>query len=97
MWPGFSENMRVLKWIVERVHRRVGARESDLGWMPTFEDLDWSGSTTSHAEFELLVAIDVDAWHRELAQHREWFDRVGAHLPKELASKHAWLSLRLSH
>jgi phosphoenolpyruvate carboxykinase (GTP) len=95
MWPGFSENMRVLRWIVERTHDRAGARETDLGWIPRFEDIDWTGSDISRAEFEPLVAIDGDAWDRELQQHAEWFESIGAHLPKPLTFKQALLSTRL--
>ncbi len=95
LWPGFGENMRVLKWIVERVKGRAGARETDLGWIPRYEDLDWSGSDISRAEFEPLTRVDADVWHRELLEHGDWFAKLGTQLPKSLAVKQDLLMLRL--
>jgi phosphoenolpyruvate carboxykinase (GTP) len=85
IWPGFGENVRILKWIVDRVHGRAYAEESPLGWMPRYEDIDWTGLDFSEDEFSIIMSIDRDNWEAELLSHEELFIKLYDRLPKEMA------------
>ncbi len=82
-WPGFGDNMRVLQWIIGRVHGETGAVESPIGWMPRYQDLDWAGLDFSEEQFDELMSIDREAWKREVLMHEELFERMYDKLPKE--------------
>jgi phosphoenolpyruvate carboxykinase (GTP) len=85
MWPGFSENMRILKWVVERAHGHAMSIESPIGWMPRFEDLDWQGMEDfSSQKFSELMSVDRDDWQQELLAHEALFMQLYDRLPKEL-------------
>ena len=84
LWPGFGENMRVLKWIVQRVHGGASASESPIGWMPRYEDMDWTGlESFTKEEFSKIMTIDREPWKQELLSHEELFSRLYDRLPKE--------------
>jgi phosphoenolpyruvate carboxykinase (GTP) len=95
LWPGFSENLRVLRWIVGRCQGRASARETPLGWMPRHEDIDWTGLPFPRETFELLTAVDRKAWRAELISHEELFLDLHSHLPKEMIFERELLICRL--
>jgi phosphoenolpyruvate carboxykinase (GTP) len=97
LWPGFGDNMRVLKWIIERCNGQAAARETPLGWMPRFEDLDWSGMDggITKAQFEQLMSIDVEAWNSELKLHADWFEKLKSRMPRRLLLKRDLLELAM--
>ena len=83
MWPGFGDNMRVLRWVVDRVHGRGMGIESPIGWVPKYEDLDWSGIDFPKDKFAKLMSIDRELWKQEIASHEELFMKLYDKLPKE--------------
>ncbi|MER3523564.1 MAG: phosphoenolpyruvate carboxykinase (GTP) [Ignavibacteria bacterium] len=83
LWPGFGENMRVLKWIIDRVHGRGYAIESPLGWMPRYQDILWDGMKMSEEEFERLMAVNSEEWKQEVLSHEELFSKLYDRLPRE--------------
>jgi phosphoenolpyruvate carboxykinase (GTP) len=95
LWPGFSENMRVLKWIVERTRGEASGRETPLGWMPRFADVDWTGLVFDEEDFDALMEIDRPAWRRELMDHEELFLDLRSFLPKEMLFERELLICRL--
>jgi len=95
LWPGYSENMRVLKWIVDRAHGRAAGRETPIGWMPRYEDLDWKGLAFSKEQFDELQAFDRAQWRQEVIGQEELFIDLHDHLPPELVYERELLICRL--
>jgi phosphoenolpyruvate carboxykinase (GTP) len=95
LWPGFSQNMRVLKWIVDRARGRALGQETPIGWMPRYEDMEWQGLDFSREQFEKLQAFDRDTWRKEVLDHEELFIQLQDHLPKEMIFERELLICRL--
>ena len=96
VWPGFGDNMRVLKWIVERVRNRApAAAESPFGFSPHYEDLDWTGLDFPKEKFETIMNIDRAEALAEARDQGDWFDRFGNRLPPELDQERQCLIKRL--
>ena len=96
LWPGFGENMRVLKWVVDRSRGRTGAFETVMGWVPRPGDLDLSGVDVSDEQFQQATAINFDEWQQELESQKEFFDKIGDRMPKSLLLWREMLLARLS-
>ena len=96
VWPGFGDNSRVLKWIVQRLEKEVGAEETAIGRLPTPEDLDVSGLSLTPDQLDLLLTVDTEAWREEAALIPAAYEKFGERLPAELWVQHGALVARLS-
>jgi phosphoenolpyruvate carboxykinase (GTP) len=97
IWPGFGENMRVLKWIVERCEGTAGGVETPLGVAPRFADLHWQGLSFPEAKFNEAMRIDGSTWNQELTSHDQLFDKVGEKLPTALRERRQTLEEQFRH
>jgi phosphoenolpyruvate carboxykinase (GTP) len=96
VWPGFGENMRIVKWIVDRIEGRAGGAEHLFGVSPRYEDLTWDGLDFAPASYQRITSVEADDWHRELASHGELFDKLAPRLPRPLLETRQQLQSRLS-
>ena len=97
LWPGFGENMRVLKWIIDRCENRADAGESPIGRVPSAQDLDLNElEGVSDEQMETLLAINPEEWRMELVGHANFFESLGGVVPDELLKQRAKLAERFS-
>lgn len=96
LWPGFGDNMRVLEWIVGRIHGNTGALETPLGWVPRIQDINLNGLEGFNQEkFATLMEINGESWKKEALSHGELLLKLHNRLPKEFAYEHELLIARL--
>ena len=95
LWPGYSENMRVLRWIVERAQGHGRGRETPIGWVPRYEHIDWTGLDFSREDFDELMEVDRAAWRKEVIAHEELFIELHDHLPPEMIYERELLICKL--
>ncbi|MBA4255621.1 MAG: phosphoenolpyruvate carboxykinase (GTP) [Polaromonas sp.] len=96
VWPGYGENMRVLKWMIDRLEGQKTGTETLFGTSPTYADINWTGLDFSAAQFDSVTSINQAAWQEELGLHTELFSQLAYHLPKELEETKARFQDRLN-
>ncbi len=95
LWPGYSENMRILRWVVDRVNGCVRGKETPIGWTPYFGDIDWNGLDFDRDTFDELQLVDRKQWKHEVMGHEELFLALHDHLPPEMIYERELLICRL--
>ncbi|WP_038217650.1 phosphoenolpyruvate carboxykinase (GTP) [Xenophilus azovorans] len=96
VWPGYGENMRVLKWMIDRVEGQGQGAEHVFGVSPRYEDLNWTGLDFTRTQFDKVTSIDKAAWQAELKLHAELFEQLAHRLPSELPATKAAIEQRLA-
>jgi len=96
VWPGYGENMRVLKWMIDRIEGQAQGTDHMFGVSPTYDEITWDGLDFTQAQFNTVTSIDKAAWTEELKLHTELFQQLAYHLPKELAETKAQIEKRLA-
>ena len=96
IWPGFGENMRILKWIVDRIKGKVSAKSNSFGLVPYFEDIIWNGLEFDSEKFSSLIEVPKTEVLQEINEVKEHFDRFGDFIPNELESQRIELEQRLN-
>ncbi len=96
LWPGYGDNIRVLKWIIERVRGEGSAVDSPVGLLPSPSAIDTSGLSLPAGEMDQLLSVDVTAWRQETERNAQFLAKFGRHMPKALLDEHQQLSERLA-
>ena len=96
VWPGFGENMRVLRWMIGRIEGKAEGVGHAFGVSPRYEDIDWSGLAFTREQFEQVISVDDADWRQELSQHAEFFDSLRQRLPAALTQTKAEIEGRLT-
>jgi len=96
VWPGFGENMRVLRWMIGRIEGKAQGVEHAFGVSPSYEDIDWNGLEFTREQFEQVISVDDADWRSELSLHAEFFDSLRQRLPAALTATKAQIESRLA-
>ena len=96
VWPGYGENMRVLKWMLERVEGSAGGDDNLFGVTPRYDDLNWSGLDFSREQYQSVTSMDRTQWQQELALHGDLFKLLAARLPAQLLDTQRALAAKLA-
>ena len=96
VWPGYGENMRVLKWMIDRIEGKASGTDHVFGVSPRYQDLTWTGLDFSADQFDSVTSMDRPAWEAELKLHAELFDQLAHHLPAELPATKSAIEERLA-
>lgn len=96
VWPGYGENMRVLKWMLDRIDGKGQGTENMFGVTPRYEDINWTGLSFTPAQYEQVTSIDKAAWQTELGLHGELFEQLAYHLPTDLTDTKAKFEARVA-
>jgi phosphoenolpyruvate carboxykinase (GTP) len=96
VWPGYGENMRVLKWMIDRLEGQARGADTMFGIAPTYGELTWTGLDFTAEQFQTVTSIDKAAWVEEFKLHDAHFEQLAHHLPKELVDTKAALEQRLA-
>jgi phosphoenolpyruvate carboxykinase (GTP) len=84
LWPGFGDNLRILRWIIDRCENRVGARETPIGWLPHSDDIDTEGLDVNEETMQALLEVNVEQWKHEMDSVGRYLSSFGDRLPAEL-------------
>ena len=95
VWPGYGENMRVLKWMIDRIEHRAAGQQTMFGISPAFGEINWTGLSFTPAQFNTVTSIDKAAWQDEFKLHEDLFAQLAQGLPKALTDTKAALEQRL--
>ncbi|MBP7353474.1 phosphoenolpyruvate carboxykinase (GTP) [Comamonas sp. UBA7528] len=96
VWPGYGENMRVLKWMIDRIEGRAQGQQTAFGVAPTYGEINWTGLDFSADQFASVTSIDKAAWNEEMQLHTAHFDQLAYNLPQELLATKKALEARLA-
>jgi phosphoenolpyruvate carboxykinase (GTP) len=96
VWPGYGENMRVLKWMIDRIENTVPGIDHPFGVSPSYDEVNWDGLEFSAEQFRTVTSFDNTAWTAELALHTALFNQLQYNLPKELEATRSQLEKRLA-